>query len=62
MEFLRAAYAYLSCEVKVSEEYSEPFLVRNGLRQGCILSPLMFSLYINSLTDKMKEGRSRCGL
>ena len=26
-----------------------------GLRQGCILSPLLFSLYINSFVDCLKE-------
>ena len=26
-----------------------------GLRQGCILSPLLISLYINSLFSKLKE-------
>ena len=55
VEFLRAAYADLRCEVKVGEEYSEPFVVTNGLRQGCILSPLSFSLYINSLTVELKK-------
>ena len=42
-------------EVKVGEECSEPFLVTNGLKQGCILSPLLFSLYINSLTVELKK-------
>ena len=36
VEFLRAAYADLSCEVKVDEFYSDPFSITNGLRQGCI--------------------------
>ena len=49
-EFLRAAYAELKCEVKVGEKYSEPFSVKNGLRQGCILSPLLF-LAVHQLTD-----------
>ena len=35
--FLRAIYVDLSWEVIVDEEYSEHFLVANGLRQGCIL-------------------------
>ena len=53
--FLRAAYADLSCEVKVGEEYSEPISVASGLRQGCILSALLFSLYINLLTGELKK-------
>ena len=41
--------------MKVGEEHSKPFRVACGLRQGCILSPLLFSLYINSLVSKLKE-------
>ena len=52
---LRAAYPGLSCEVKVGEEYSEPFSVASGLRQVCSLSPLLFSLYVNSLTGELKK-------
>ena len=53
--FLKAVYEDVSCEVKVGEGRSEPFKVTCGLRQGCILSPLLFSLYINSLITKLKE-------
>ena len=54
-DFLKAAYTKLSCEVKVSEEFSEQFGVTNGLRQGCVLSPLLFALYINSLINELKK-------
>ena len=53
--FLKAVYTGTSSEVKVGEERSKPFRVACGLRQGCILSPLLFSLYINSLVNKLKE-------
>ena len=52
--FLKAVYTGTSSEVKVGEEHSKPFRVACGLRQGCILSPLLFSLYINSLVAGFK--------
>lgn len=44
----------LSSEVKVGEVLSESFGMSCGLRQGCVLSPLLFSLYVNSLVEKLK--------
>ena len=36
------------------------FDINVGLRQGCVLSPLLFSLYIKSLVDELKK--SSCGV
>ena len=57
IDFLKAAYLGIKCEVKVGDEFIDSFVVTTGLRQGCILSPLLFSLYINSFVDFLKEAR-----
>ena len=61
--FLKAAYSDVSCEVKVGAGRSDPFEVSCGLRQGCILSPLLFSPFINSLVVRLKEAEVgvKCG-
>ena len=54
LSFLQAAYRSLTCEVKVGEMMSDSFTASRGLRQGCVLSPLLFSLYVNSLVEKLR--------
>ena len=44
LSFLQAVYRSLTCEVKVVEMMSDSFAISRGLRQGCVLSPLLFSL------------------
>ena len=36
------------------------FGVGIGLRQGCVLSPLLFSLYINGVVTRLHDGK--CGV
>ena len=57
---LQALYLETSIEVKISEKQSDHFPVSTGLRQGCVLSPLLFSLYINGLIVELKL--KRCGV
>ena len=47
----------------VGEFLSDPFEAKTGLRQGCVLSPLLFSLYINGVVKKLREAKVgvRCG-
>ena len=46
LRFLQAMYEGSVCRVKVNGQVSEDFEVNIGLCQGCILSPLLFSLNI----------------
>ena len=35
--------------VKIGNDTSESFPVKKGVRQGCILSPILFNLYTDSM-------------
>ena len=61
--FLEELYRGVEWEVRVGEVLSDSFEVTTGLRQGCVLSLLLFSLYINSMVEKLREAKIgvRCG-
>ena len=52
---MEAAYKDVKCEVRVGEAMSEAFEVRARLQQGCVLSPILFSLYIDEITTKLRH-------
>ena len=56
----KALYQDSSCRVKVQDRLSKEFGVGMVLRQGCILSPLLFSLYINGVVTRLHDGK--CGV
>ena len=60
LSFLQSLYAGTSCWVKVGDRQSEVLNVNVGLHQGCVHSPALFSLYINSLVDQLKT--ASCGI
>ena len=69
VRFLLNMYTQQSIRVKWNGAYSESFNVSNGVRQGGIISPLLFIMYIDELICKLKLmgigchiGRYFCGL
>ena len=48
------------CFVRWNQAESEIFSVQNGVRQGAVLSPLLFSIYVNELIQKLRESGIGC--
>ena len=62
-EFLKAIqslYKSVSCTVKINDNFTDWFQVNMGVKQGCVLSPTLFSMYINDLANEIKS--LRCGV
>ena len=51
--FLSTLYEEYQCCVEVNVNCTPWFEVNNGVKQGCILSPSLFNLYINDLLKKL---------
>ena len=46
---IKNLYHNSSCSIKIAPKQTQSFRYGRGVRQGCILSPLLFNLYINDL-------------
>ncbi len=54
---IQSLYKSFECRVIHNSELTEPFLVETGVRQGCILSPILFSLVIDWLMRSVTRGK-----
>ena len=50
------------CDVKWSSAFSHRFPVKNGVRQGAVSSPLLFSVYIDGLIKELRMSGLGCYL
>ena len=43
-------------EVRFNSDLSEPFPIANGLKQGCVLAPTLFSIFFSMMFKQAMEG------
>ena len=53
-------YSNLQCRVKWGDQYSEWFPIDAGVRQGGVLSPDLYSIYVDDLLIKLKSSGKGC--
>lgn len=56
IEKIKETYGKINCRVKVGERMSEYFWTKRGVRQGFLLSPTLFNLYIADLAEEIGKG------
>ena len=55
-------YSKLTSKVKWNGQYSDSFVINSGVRQGGILSPLLFNCYVNILLVTLRKSDYGCKL
>ncbi len=58
MEGIKAFYREANACVKIDGELSDSFGVRVGVRQGCVISPWLFNIFMDGC---MREMRAKVG-
>ena len=54
-DLIRDIYSNTKCAIKLSDNRTPFFPYKKGVRQGCVLSPMLFNLYINEIPELFKN-------
>ena len=58
LQNIRDIYSGVTAKMRfgISGECTDDILIARGVRQDCVLTPFLFSLYINNLRGELEEG------
>ena len=56
---MKAFYDNFECSVILGNSISEPFIVKSGVRQGCIMSPILFLVVIDWIQRQATSDKRR---
>ena len=56
MNGIKSMYVDSSACVRIKGGMSEQFRIDSGVRQGCIMSPWLFNVYMDGVMKEGKEG------
>ena len=56
------AAIFINQQVRVEwgNHFSKPFVTSNGVKQGGVLSPVLFTLYIDKLLNRLRQSKLGC--
>ena len=60
LKAIQSLYSNVRCSIKVNNYFTPYFDSELGVKQGCRLSPTLFSIYINDLAEEIKS--LNCGI
>ena len=60
IRILMFIYSNQTCDVNWNCSFSERFRVSNGVRQGAVSSPILFSIYIDGLISLLRRSSLGC--
>ena len=55
LKAIQALYNNVRCSVKINDSFNKRIDVTRGLKQGCVMSPLIFNLFINDLVTEINN-------
>ena len=59
MSIIKCMYVDSSACVRVKGGASEHFRIDSGIKQGCVMSPWLFNVYMDAVMKELKMGMGR---